>query len=209
MQFHLSFGDLLGVFGVAFTIASFMMKRMLPLRVLAIFSNLFFLGYGFYLNAWPSIVLNFALLPVNLRRIQEIRRLSAEIAKTSASAPVSEWLLPHMRRRSLRRGETLFRKGESADRLIYISSGELELVELSKTIGPGELLGEIGLFAPDRRRTQTAICKTDCEVYEMTDEMLFQVYYQHPGIGFYLVRLIAARLLSDIDRERTAAQSAS
>jgi hypothetical protein len=208
MQMHFGWGDLLGLFGVVFTVASFMMKRMLPLRVLAVVSNLFFLGYGFYAHAWPSVVLNCALLPVNLKRIQEIRRLSAEIARTSTGAPVSEWLLPHMRRRKLESGDTLFRKGDPADRLIYVASGELELVELAKTIPPGELIGEIGLFAPDRRRTQTAVCRTDCEVYEMTDEMLFQVYYQHPGIGFYLVRLIAARLLSDIERERAALQRA-
>jgi CRP/FNR family cyclic AMP-dependent transcriptional regulator len=208
MHWQYDFGDLLGLLGVAFSAASFLMKRMLPLRVLAIFANIVFIGYGLWIHAWPGLVLNLALLPVNLKRIHEIKQLSKEIARASANAPVSEWLLPHMRRRLVEAGETLFRKGEAADRLIYLAAGELDLVELGTTVGPGELVGEIGLFAPDRRRTQTAVCKSPCEVYEMTDEMLFQVYYQHPGIGFYLVRLIAARLMSDVERERVAGQSA-
>jgi CRP-like cAMP-binding protein len=184
------------------------MKRMLPLRILAIGSNVFFLAYGFSLHVWPSILLNLALLPVNLRRVYEIRKLTSEITRATVNSPVSQWLLPHMRRRTLNSGDILFRKGDPADRLIYLSSGELELAEIGKTIARGELIGEIGLFTPDRKRTQTAVCRTDCELYEMTDEMLFQVYYQQPAIGFYLVRLIAARLLSDIDRERAALQSA-
>ena len=88
---------------------------------------------------------------------------------------MSQWLLPHMKRRRFKAGEVLFRKGEVADKLIYIASGQLRLAEIDRTVGPGELLGEIGLFSPDKLRTQTLVCETDGELYEMTDEMLFPV----------------------------------
>jgi CRP/FNR family cyclic AMP-dependent transcriptional regulator len=204
MALHLDLSDLLGLLGVAFSAASFIMKRMMPLRVLAIFANIFFVGYGLSTHTWPGVLLNCLLLPVNVKRIHEIRRLSADIARASGSSSASEWLLPHMKRRAYKAGDTVLRKGDAASRLIFVAGGELELVELGKKIGIGDLLGEIGLFNPDRRHTQTVVCRTDADLYEMTDEMLFRVHYQEPKLGFYLVRLIAQRLLSDLERQRAA-----
>jgi CRP/FNR family cyclic AMP-dependent transcriptional regulator len=208
MDLHLDLSDLLGLLGVAFSAASFIMKRMLPLRVLAIFANILFIGYGLSTHTWPGVLLNCLLLPVNVKRIHEIRRLSSDIARANCSSPASEWLLPHMTRRAYKAGETVFRQGEAASRLIFVASGELELVELGKKVGAGDLLGEIGLFTPNRRHTQTVVCRTDADLYQMTDEMLFQVYYQEPKLGFYLVRLIAQRLLGDLERQRGEPQPA-
>ncbi|HKA43139.1 MAG TPA: hypothetical protein VKF40_14215, partial [Burkholderiales bacterium] len=44
------------------------------------------------------------------------------------------------------------------------------------------------------------VCETDGELYEMTDEMIFQLYYQNPKLGFYFMRVVAARLLRDVQR---------
>ena len=198
MTVTMDFGTALGLLGVGFSFASFAMKRMLPLRVLAVVANVCFIAYGFAESLLPSIVLNMALLPVNARRLWEINKLSKEIARATQESPVSQWLLPHMNRRSFKAGEVLFRKGDVADRLIYVAAGELRLAETGRLIGPGELIGEIGLFSPERRRTQTTVCETDGELYQMTDEMIFQLYYQHPNLGFYLMRLVAERLLRDV-----------
>jgi len=46
MQFTLDLGDVLGLLGVVFSLASFSMKRMLPLRILALGANVAFIGYG-------------------------------------------------------------------------------------------------------------------------------------------------------------------
>lgn len=200
MTVTMDLGTALGMLGVGFCFASFVMKRMLPLRVLALVANVCFIAYGFVESLLPSIVLNTALLPVNARRLWEITKLSKEIARATQDSPVSQWLLPHMNRRSFKASEVLFRKGEVADKLVYVASGELRLAETGRLIGPGELIGEIGLFSPERRRTQTLVCETDGELYQMTDEMIFQLYYQHPKLGFYLMRLVAERLLRDVRR---------
>jgi CRP-like cAMP-binding protein len=76
----------------------------------------------------------------------------------------------------------------------------LKLAEIGRKIGPGELIGEIGLFSPDKKRTQTLVCESDGELYEMTDEMIFRLYYQNPRLGFYLMRLVVQRLLGDVQR---------
>ena len=200
MTVTMDFGTALGLLGVGFSFASFVMKRMLPLRVLALVANVCFVAYGFVESLLPSLLLNAALLPVNARRLWEINKLSKEIARATQESPVSQWLLPHMNHRSFKAGEVLFRKGDVADRLIYVASGELRLGETGRLIGPGELIGEIGLFSPERRRTQTTVCETDGELYQMTDEMICQVYSQHPSLGFYLMRLVAERLLRDVHR---------
>jgi len=216
MSFAFDAVTVLGALAIVFSLASFIMKRMLPLRVLAMVANVAFIAFGLTVLALPGtdpraplpgLLLNAILLPVNARRVWEIRKLTAEIMRATDEAPVSQWLLPHMRARAFRAGEVLFRKGDVADKLVYVGSGELTLPEIGKRVGPGELLGEIGLFSPDNRRTQTLQAVSDGEVYEMTGEMLFQLYYQSPQLGFYLMRLLAARLLKDVERQR--AQSAA
>lgn len=208
MNFTLDAGTVLGTLGVAFTFASFVMERMLPLRVLALVSNVCFIGYGIAEWLLPEVALNAILLPVNARRLWEIKKLSKEIARATQESPISEWLLPHMDHRSFKQGEVLFRKGDFADKLIYVATGELRLVEIDQPIGPGELAGEIGLFSPEKKRTQTLVCETDGELYEMTDEMIFQLYYQHPKLGFFIMRLVAERLLRDVRRHEAAKATA-
>jgi CRP/FNR family cyclic AMP-dependent transcriptional regulator len=138
----------------------------------------------------------------------EIKKLSKEIARVTQESPISEWLLPHMKRRSFKQGEVLFRKGDAADKLIYLAEGRLKLTEIGVPIGAGELIGEIGLFSPEKKRTQTVTCDTDGELYEMTDEMIFQLYYQHPKLGFFIMRLVAERLLNDVRRHEAGTATA-
>jgi len=200
----MTLGNALGFFGIAFCIASFLVKRMVHLRLLAIVSNIFFVGYGIVESLLPSLILNTFLLPLNARRLWEIDRMSKEIARATQSSPVSEWLLPHMKRRTFKPGEELLRKGEASNLLIYISNGSVVLPEIGKQLGAGGLLGEIGLFSPDHRNTQTVITETDGELYAMTNEQIYQLYYQNPKLGFYLMRLVTERLLHDLQRRPPA-----
>ena len=209
MHFTLDAGTVLGMLGMAFTFASFVTKRMVALRVLALVSNVCFIGYGLYEWLLPSMILNGALLPVNARRLWEIRKLSREIARASDESPISQWLLPHMRRAAFKKGDVLFRKGDTADRLIYLSRGELKLAEIDQPVHAGELVGEIGLFSPEKKRTQTLVCESDGELYDMTDEMIFQLYYLQPKLGFFFMRMVAGRLLRDVQRHEAAAMAAA
>ena len=193
-------GTVLGMLGVAFTLASFAVKGMLPLRTLALAGSVCFVAYGLIEWQLPSILLNLVLIPLNATRLWQISRLSREMARATRESPVSQWLLPHMRRRAFTAGEVLFRRGDIADRILYLARGELRLEEIGESIRAGAVIGEIGLFSPDRKRTQTVSCATDGELYEMTEEMIFRLYYQNPKLGFYFIRMVAARLLRDVQR---------
>jgi CRP/FNR family transcriptional regulator, cyclic AMP receptor protein len=203
----LDLGTVLGLVGAALYFTSYSMKSMMPLRALALASNVFFIAYGYVNSSLPELVLHSVLLPLNARRMWEIRKLSDEIARATQDSPVSQWLLPHMTRRAFKVGEVLFRKGDLADEVVYVASGQLRLQEHDQILGPGELIGEIGLFSPEKRRTQTIVCETDGELYRMTDEMIYRLYYQNPKLGFYFIRLIVERLLRDVRRGSPAAQA--
>ncbi len=211
---HFEFYTLIGMLGGVFYLASHSMRRMVPLRVLALASNVLFLIYAvFYahfsiakLITLPEFLLNLILLPVNARRLFEILRLTRQIEHANANSPVSEWLLPHMHLHKHSAGHTLFRKGDAADCIFYLAHGKLRLEEISETLEPGALLGEIGLFSPTHVRTLTVTCETDCELYRMSDEEVYQLYYQNPKLGFYFMRLIAERLHSDIRHYKNAAE---
>jgi CRP/FNR family cyclic AMP-dependent transcriptional regulator len=203
-------GIILGLSGPLLILASFAVKRMIPLRTLALLGNVVLLFYGLIVyglipTQLPSLVLSCILIPINAYRLWEIKKLSADIAQVTQDSPFTQWLLPHMRNRSFKAGEVLFHKGDTADRLIYLSQGQLRMVEIGETLGAGALIGEIGLFSPEKKRTQTVVCETDAELYEMTDEMIFQLYYQNPKLGFYFMRLVVARLLKDIQRQAAVA----
>ena len=196
----LDLGTVLAVIGTVLLCASFLVKSMLKLRALALASNVFFIAWGYVEWVWPTLALNSVILPLNAWYIWEIQRLTTEIAQATEDSPVSQWLLPHMRRRSFKAGEILFRKGDEADELIYVASGELRMAEIGERVGPGELIGEIGLFSPEKKRTQSLVCESAGELYEMTDEMIYRLYYQNPILGFYLMRLVVQRLLGDVQR---------
>jgi CRP/FNR family cyclic AMP-dependent transcriptional regulator len=161
----LDLGTVLGAIGTVLLLASFLVKSMLRLRALALASNVFFIAWGYVEWVWPTLMLNSIILPLNAWRIWEIRKLTKEITRATEVSPVSQWLLPHMHRRSFKAGDILFRKGDEADELIYVASGELRMTEIGERVGPGELIGEIGLFSPEKnarspwyaRRTASSI----------------------------------------------------
>jgi CRP-like cAMP-binding protein len=213
---HFDFITVIGLLGGAFYLGSHYMRAMVPLRVLSLVSNVLLIVYALFhmhfdwakLIVLPEFLLNSILLPMNARRLVEIMKLTREIEKVTEKSPVSEWLLPHMHLHKHKAGHVLFHEGDEAEEIYYVASGRLRLEGVGATIGPDNLVGEIALFSPDKKRTLTIVCETDCDLYTMTDEQIYQLYYQNPKLGFYFMRLVVARLLSDVQRHKAAAQAA-
>ena len=67
-------------------------------------------------------------------------------------------------------------------------------------VGAGTVLGEIGLFSPERRRTSTVVCQTDCEMRTVSAADAIRLYYQEPEFALYLIQLIVSRLEADKSR---------
>jgi two-component system, NarL family, nitrate/nitrite response regulator NarL len=108
-----------------------------------------------------------------------------------------EWLVSMMRRRQCPKGDVLFRHGDPANELYVVFSGSLRLLEVGVELGPGAVLGEIGIFAPTHQRMDTAVCETDVELGVMATDKVLELYHQDRRFGFYLIRLVSQRLLED------------
>ncbi len=201
-------GYALGLVGAVLMLASYMMKSMLPLRVAALVACVFLVLYGWIFAAIPTLLLYGALIPINIKKTIQIRRVVKAIENARSDTPVAEWLLPHMTRRTAKAGEVLWRKGDAAGEMIYVETGRLRLVEHGEEIGPDVLVGEIGLFAPDNRRTLSVECATDCTLYSLSAEAMLQLYFQSPKLGYHVMRLIVARLLHDAEVARQVAPAA-
>lgn len=194
---NVSIAHVVGFIGAALMLSSYMMKSMLPLRIAALAACCFLVLYGYLAQAIPTLALYGVLIPINIKKTLQMRRLVKAIENARADTPVSEWLLPHMHPRTAKAGDTLWRKGDVATEMLYLEKGSLRLVEHGEVLKAGALVGEIGLFAPDNKRTLTLECAEDCVLYSLTAEEMALLYYQNPRLGFHVMRLIVARLLRD------------
>ena len=196
----MSWVELLGYAASATVLATFCMSTMIPLRIVALVSNVLFCSYGFFDHLYPVLILHAALFPVNLWRLVQFQRLVRDVRDAHSEELPIQALLPFMTTRDLTAGEAVIRKGEKADRLYYLVDGELEISEIGKTLQPGAMFGEIGVFARDQERTATIVCRTDCRVYELTESKAKQLFFQDKSFGFGIMQLIINRLLENNKR---------
>ena len=115
-------------------------------------------------------------------------------ARAQRSASLCDWLLPHMTDEFHRKGAVLFKKGDPGQALYYIQKGQIALQEIGEVAQEGELLGEIGIFAPERARTCTALCETDTKLFRLTADQAKRLYIENPEFAYHVVQLIAQRL---------------
>lgn len=202
-------GYVLGFIGAGLMVASYLMKNMLPLRLVALAANVFLVAYAVMTLSWPTVVLYVAMIPINLKKVREIRKLIRAIEQARTDTPLADWLLPHMSRREVKAGTTLWKKDDVATEMVYVHSGRLRLVEQEVVMDPGALVGEIGLFAPENRRTGSVVCETDCTLYALSADGMAQLYYLNPKLGFHVMRLVVARLLHDAEAARAAREAST
>jgi CRP-like cAMP-binding protein len=94
-------------------------------------------------------------------------------------------------------GETLICQGDRVGSIYYLPDGQLELPELGKTLDPRAVVGEIGVFASDAKRTATVVCHTDCRIYELSENQAKQLFLQDRKFGFAMMRVVIDRLLKN------------
>lgn len=189
--------ELSGYVASALVFLAFYMKTMIPLRVVGILSNIAFMTYGFGGRLYPVLVLHAILLPLNCVRLLQMRGLIRKVRAASRGDLSMEWLVPMMRRRRCAKGEVLFRRGDPAKELYLLFSGSVRLLDLGVELGPGKMLGEVGIFAPTHQRMDTAICETEVELGVMATDKVLELYHQDRRFGFFLIRLVSQRLVED------------
>jgi sigma-B regulation protein RsbU (phosphoserine phosphatase) len=128
---------------------------------------------------------------------------TAPLAAKPAGIPI-ERFLPDMDRRTFRKGEVLFRQGDPADALYYIAEGAITLTEIDKKLGPGDIIGEMGLICPSNRRTVSAVCECDVVAYRMDREVMLRTMDRVPRDVFTLIQMAVARYTENLEKETAA-----
>lgn len=191
-------------FGYAAVVSSIItcaMKTMIPLRVVSMTCNALFIVYGFFNGVYPTLILNLILLPLNTVRLHQMRKLIADVEAAASFGETSiDWLKPFMSRIKFRKGDIVFRKDDVADAMYYSVSGRYRLAEMGIEVPAGQVFGDLGLLAPDNRRTQTIECLEDGEVLKASYQQVKELYFQNPQFGFYFLRLTSERLFENINR---------
>ena len=101
--------------------------------------------------------------------------------------------------KTFRAGEALFRAGDRDPKFYVIKFGELEIIDVTgdqpKTIraqGPGEFTGDVGHLTGSPK-VVSAIARSDCEVYEMSEAELRKVLNQDPQLSDVILQAFIAR----------------
>ena len=71
--------DMLGYAASFAVLATFLMRTMVPLRLVAILSNILFVAFAYLQNIHPVLFLHMALLPINVWRLFALRQFGAQL----------------------------------------------------------------------------------------------------------------------------------
>jgi CRP-like cAMP-binding protein len=197
---HINLANMLALTGAIFFVATLMVRTIVPLRVIGIVSNVFFIAYGALAGSASTFFLYLLSLPINAIRLRQMLSLVRK-ARVSAQGDLSmDWLRPFMSPRKYRKGDVLFHKGDAAKEMFLTVTGKFLVTEINVELPPGRMMGELGFVDPKNRRTQTVECIEDGDVMTITYEKLLELYFQNPEFGYYLLRLTTERLMQNISR---------
>lgn len=150
---------MLGFCGAGLSLSAWAMKRTLYMRMLSLASSLCLVTYGIAVEAWPVIVTNGGLLPLNAFRLWQLLTV-LKAARGAVEDPA--WLVPHSRVLTIADGEPLVSAGEPARRLVLILSGAAAAAEAR--LGPGDFAGDGRPFQPDLTESRTVLACGEARV---------------------------------------------
>lgn len=197
---NITFANLFALVGGIFLISTFVVRTIVPLRVLCIFSSVFLLAAAALAGSIAQFLLYLLALPISIIRLVQIRNLVKK-ARSAARGDLSlDWLKPFMTPRTYQKGDVLFRKGDVANEMFLTETGLFLVTEIGIEIPPGRVMGELGFLSPKNHRTQSVECIQNGEVLTITYDKLLEVYFQKPEFGYYFLRLSSDRLMENFAR---------
>jgi CRP/FNR family transcriptional regulator, cyclic AMP receptor protein len=110
-------------------------------------------------------------------------------------------LCRYVKHSKLKRGVTIFSKGDAGNCLYAVISGTVKMSTSSaegrsailNLIGTGEVFGEIALL-DDRERTTDAIANSDCELFVIDRREFIPFLHAQPALAMKFIKLLCARL---------------
>ena len=104
--------------------------------------------------------------------------------------------------REFAEGETIFREGDPPEHLFVIREGAIEIVaslpdggeEVQRTLGPGRILGELGILG-GHARTASARAAEPSELWAVEREGFLELYESEPTVSVEIASSMATYLL--------------
>jgi len=185
---------LTGYLAALLLFSTFYMKKMIPLRAVGIASNMVFIIYAASAQLYPILILHACLLPLNISRMIQMMRLVKNVKSAVRGGAMSlDFLVPYMTKENYKRGDVIFKKGDIADRMYFLRQGLVKAVEVEAFLKDGEIIGEVGVFSHNKKRTATIVCETDCALMSIPEGQVLQLFYQNPAFGLHLTQLMIQR----------------
>lgn len=111
-------------------------------------------------------------------------------------------VLASARRRRFARHEVLFHEGDPATTLHLVAKGRIAVrvttpqgeVATVDLVLAGDVLGELALLAPGRRRWATAVALEPTETLSIDEATFSSLRRDDPAVGDFLLQLLAARV---------------
>ena len=92
-------------------------------------TNGLFILYSTLASVYPTLILNFILLPINATRFFQMKRLIKQVNEAANGDLSLDWLKPFTTKKHFAAGTTMFHKGDPASELHFIMSGRYRVVE--------------------------------------------------------------------------------
>ncbi|MFA5117187.1 MAG: SpoIIE family protein phosphatase [Candidatus Omnitrophota bacterium] len=130
------------------------------------------------------------------------------VDKDAIQAPQCEctycWPLEYMKKEEFKKGDVLFKAGDTADKMYYVKKGAIKLLEINKIVGEGQVIGEMGIFSPFKTRTASAVCHEDLEAYTMGRDEVIKFFAKDPNVAIDLIQLSIKRFIENLKKETEA-----
>lgn len=187
--------EVIGWIASGLTVATYAMNTMLPLRILAVGSSVFFLIYGLILHVWPLVGMEALLLPINSYRLWQLISLRNRLGRPGDGEPADYSVIKRYgKRRVVPAGTLIFERGDTVDQLYLIGSGKVSIEELNIDIAPGDIFGEIAFFTDAAIRTASARATEDTELFELDEKHFMRLQFEDPSFGLSVMRSVTRRM---------------
>jgi SulP family sulfate permease len=133
--------------------------------------------------------------------------LCEQLRDTWDSNVPPERLLGYLERQDFAKETHLIRQHEQSESLYFIEAGRVTArLEMAgerflrlRTMGPGTVVGEVGLFLKGQRMA-SVVTETECTAYRLSDKALERIRKDDPELALalyqFVIRLLAERLTS-------------
>jgi len=180
-----------------------------PLALGCVLGGLFFVALNKLINSRGGFLRKAATTMSHLKdkRERELRLVLRRLGQLSlfASLPPDQMrsLVRSMSSARFAAGETLFRKGDEADFVYVVETGELELfvddpARPTAVLGPDSVVGEMALLT-DERRAGTVVARTDVTAWRLGRSDFAAHLRESPRMAS-AVRALAGERLVDLHR---------